>query len=77
MASTVCEGILLPLLTPFGRTGESCPLFLYDNSLYTGIHMTPERVKRYVDAIPSYPVILIRLSSIIYPGQEKIQLRSG
>ena len=29
------------------------PLFLYDNSLYTGIHMTAETVRRYVDAIPT------------------------
>ena len=29
------------------------PMFLYDNSLYAGIHMTPEMVKRTVDQIPS------------------------
>ena len=29
------------------------PLFLYDNSLYTGIHMTAETVRRYVDEIPT------------------------
>ena len=34
------------------RAGDY-PLFLYDNSLYTGIHMTAERVRRYVDEIPT------------------------
>lgn len=33
--------------------GEDCPIYLYDNPLYTGIHLTPEKVKQYVEAIPS------------------------
>jgi dihydrodipicolinate synthase/N-acetylneuraminate lyase len=33
--------------------GEDFPIYLYDNPLYTGIHLTPEMVKRYRDAIPS------------------------
>jgi len=33
--------------------GETYPLFLYDNSHYTGIHLGPERVRRYRDALPS------------------------
>ncbi|MEE8178030.1 MAG: dihydrodipicolinate synthase family protein [Acidobacteriota bacterium] len=33
--------------------GDDCPVFLYDNPLYTGIHLTPEKVRQYVTAIPS------------------------
>ena len=36
-----------------GAVGEDFPIYLYDNPLYTGIHLTPERAKRYADAIPS------------------------
>jgi len=33
--------------------GGDYPIYLYDNSHYTGIHLGPDRVKKYRDAIPS------------------------
>ena len=33
--------------------GEEVPIYLYDNPRYTGIHLTPERVRQYVEAVPS------------------------
>ncbi len=33
--------------------GEAVPIYLYDNPRYTGVHLTPEKVKEYVEAIPS------------------------
>jgi len=33
--------------------GEAVPIYLYDNPRYTGIHLTPEKVRQYVEAVPS------------------------
>ena len=33
--------------------GEDFPIYLYDNPRYTGIHLSPEKVQKYVEAIPS------------------------
>ena len=34
--------------------GEDFPIYLYDNPAYTGIHLTPETVKRYREVVPSF-----------------------
>jgi len=34
--------------------GGDFPMYFYDNPLYSGIHVTPEMVKRYLEAVPSF-----------------------
>ena len=36
-----------------GAIGGDFPIYIYDNPRYTGIHLTPEIVKRYIEAVPS------------------------